>query len=399
MSYAGHHCSNPGSTSQYPSCPDVQLSQNPSCPAATVQQTMDEIQPGAMHRRAAAMACTVVLFGLSVNSILSCGDWVGVQRDLDVVEMFAGVASVTKAARGLGLTAEPYDILRSPQEDITTAGGFRTAVKLAMRLKAKGLLTLAPVCSSFGYACSHQTGRKKINAFVGNAACQCVASGNLMANAAMLLLCLALARGVEVSLENPANSWIFGYLGENLSRLPNMVTGTCNRCAYLSDKEFQKEPWSKKFKFIASGNWILQGMRRCSCNASRAHKPLMLRNEQGQVNGNQTAMKASGAYPLKLGQAIIRAWHAWNAKHLSYSASCPAVQLSSHRTVQLPASSSRPAVLQCSSKRKSEDFMDETLSTSVRKAAKSDKKMAKQNVQGKIEMDFATFSEDDDFVD
>ena len=79
------------------------------------------------------------------------------QRDLDVVELWSGAGHIAGAARESGHVAAEFDIERIPghtnvagptSEDITTKGGFRRALRLVLRLRAGGLLWMAPLCCS-----------------------------------------------------------------------------------------------------------------------------------------------------------------------------------------------------------------------------------------------------------
>jgi hypothetical protein len=130
--------------------------------------------PGHQQKAALALACTITLFArYSANSILADPELHKHPRDLDVVELWAGVQSVTLAARAWGLQAESFDILQNNQNDITTHSGFLKAVALVMRLKPQGLLAMAPVCSSFVFASSSVTLRSKAN-FAGDEQVPCV---------------------------------------------------------------------------------------------------------------------------------------------------------------------------------------------------------------------------------
>lgn len=97
------------------------------------------------------------LFGHTVNSILA-SNMASTPRDLDVVEVFSGVASIVTAARSEGMHAEPFDKNRvlgrtnvpgQFAEDVTTEAGFLNCVRLVLRVRVGGLVTLAPECSSF----------------------------------------------------------------------------------------------------------------------------------------------------------------------------------------------------------------------------------------------------------
>ena len=65
-------------------------------------------------------------------------------RDLDVVEVFAGVAAISRAASARGISAYAFDKDRIPgmtnvpgpaSEDLTSQEGFMSAVRLTCRLR------------------------------------------------------------------------------------------------------------------------------------------------------------------------------------------------------------------------------------------------------------------------
>ena len=94
-------------------------------------------------------------------------------RDLERVELFAGVGAVATVAAELGLRRMTYDIKRIPgiaetSEDITTPEGFRTATTLVMRLTTGALLWLAPVCASWVFMTSVKRKRSSKNSYEGN---------------------------------------------------------------------------------------------------------------------------------------------------------------------------------------------------------------------------------------
>jgi hypothetical protein len=74
-------------------------------------------------------------------------------RDLHLVEMFAGSASLTRAWRDGGFRATPFDNVadagaRGPH-DVLSTRGFMCAVQLTRRLLPGGLLMGGPPCRSW----------------------------------------------------------------------------------------------------------------------------------------------------------------------------------------------------------------------------------------------------------
>ena len=102
--------------------------------------------------------------------------WSNSHRNLERVEIFAGVGAVAAAASELNLRAATYDKNRIPgsteaTEDITSEHGFRTAVSLVMRLVPTGLLWIAPDCSSWGWMNASQCRRASSNGYEGDLSC------------------------------------------------------------------------------------------------------------------------------------------------------------------------------------------------------------------------------------
>lgn len=280
-----------------------------------------------------ALACTVCLFSIyTVAYILDSSEWGSLPRDLDVVELWSGAGTTARAAQERGLQAAEFDKYRVPgqtdvpgasNEDFTTLTGFKRAVSLVMRLRPGGLLGMAPDCSSFGFGPSSVCQRRAAGAFAGDQTRDCVKHGNLMANAAALFLCLALARDVHFWMENPAGSMIFSFLSGVLNTFarPGTQPATgkfdhkksmlkvcyCDRCAYITEEQRATENYYKHFKFLASGAWIQAAMRTCQCGGAR-HIALMEDVGLGKKNGRPEHMKKSGEYPISLGSAIVQAW-------------------------------------------------------------------------------------------
>ena len=123
-------------------------------------------------RHTEQLSATLVVFGLTIDAVLSDPQWTSTPRDLDYVEVFSGMEAVTMAARGAGKRIRPFDILR------------------AMRLVAGGLLWLAPVCSAWVFMNSTACQRNQRNKYYGNESYKPVQQGNVMAHASAFLILL-----------------------------------------------------------------------------------------------------------------------------------------------------------------------------------------------------------------
>jgi hypothetical protein len=221
----------------------------------------------------------------------------------------------------MGLQAAGYDINRIPgttdvpksktSENIISQEGFENAVALVMR--CSGLLWMAPVCSSWIFCNMSNTKRSKNNV-QGDVSYGPVRDGNLMADVAGFLMCLAWRRGLSAVIENPASSLIFKY-----PNVQDVLSSFGAHFCVTPRCSFSKEPlgqrYYKLYKFAAvgphsssaPGAWIAAAARTCTCPAKK-HIQLMHKSKDGKVTGRQEHLTKSAAYPLALGDCIVHAW-------------------------------------------------------------------------------------------
>ena len=294
---------------------------------------------------AVGLCATLMIFGMTVEDVLCNTEWSNSLRNLECVEIFAGVGSVAAAALELKLRAATYDKNRIPgsteaTEDITTQQGFRTAVSLVMRLVPAGLLWLAPDCSSWGYMNASQCKRKASNGYEGDPLYTKVVAGNAMVKATVFLMLLAACRDVRAAMENPLHSTMFRYplVGQVETALA-MTSAIAYRCAYSSEP-FGKR-YLKGYRFLAIGKWIRGVAARCQC-PDGAHTPLVTKKigSDGKVkhSGIAKRLKESGAYPLALGRRIVAC--ATPGQPLQPS-DCPDNDTALSSSVQHPVSSTK----------------------------------------------------------
>ena len=138
----------------------------------------------------------IMIMGITLATALS---WAPSERDLDVVELWAGVASIARAAERSYFRSAAFDLHRIPGvtdvpgdkcEDITITTGFKRAIMLVLRLREGGLLALGPDCSSFTFPNSSRHKRTMHN-HMGDLSYGPVCIGNLMGVAALFLCQLA----------------------------------------------------------------------------------------------------------------------------------------------------------------------------------------------------------------
>jgi len=261
---------------------------------------------------AQALCQTLMVFGMTVEDVLQSAEWAHTPRNLECVEIFAGVGPVAAAASELNLRAATYDKYRirgstETTEDVTTQQGFRTAVGLVMRLVPAALLWLAPVCSSWGFMNSSRCKRSASNGYVGDTSYGPVIEGNAMVEASVFLMLLAVSRGARAAMENPVHNHMFRFhIVVKVMVALAMTSAIAYRCAYTSAPYGLR--YKKGYRIIATGKWIRGVAARCQC-PSGVHWALAVRRVgvDGKVciTGIKKRLKESGAYPLSLGRKII----------------------------------------------------------------------------------------------
>ena len=293
-----------------------------------------------------AQHCTVLLFGLTVAQVLTSPAWNQLPRDLQVVELWAGVGHVAAAAREQGLSAATFEKDHDELQNFLHQPGFRAAVALVMRLSPGGLLAMGPTCSSFVFANSNNNKRSEDNSWAGDEDYNKAQVGNLEAQAAWFFFCLAAARGVEAFIENPTGSHIFKYIRcrEGLQHLKDRVPSLGElqnvfRCAYSEEPIGQRI--KKGFRFVATGSWIQAVHRKCPCG-KEPHRLCMSTDKKGKVTGNAEVMKESQSYPLELARALVQAWLA-RAQPAPATAAVPAAAPAVPAVPAVPAGSAGPA--------------------------------------------------------
>ena len=186
----------------------------------------------------ALRACGYTVHGHTIGEFLD----VAVERDVSVLEFWAGVGSVAGSAAERSLVTYAIEKDAAPHDakfDLLSAIGFLNAVALVLRLKIGGLLWLAPFCSSFCWLSLSQTKRSPENDYRGDQTNENVREGNRGAEVATFLFVLAWARCAEACLENPPGSKIWKYPPLvtmqptlMLGRSSSLHTAVDNRCVF-----------------------------------------------------------------------------------------------------------------------------------------------------------------------
>jgi transposase len=137
------------------------------------------------------------------------------------------------------------------------------------------------------------------------------------------VMSLAMSRGVEVRVENPAGSRLFQHLPLfNVLEVLKVTTTMTDACC-CSQLPFGKG-FIKPFELVATGMWITRMKRSCRCPGG-LHEKFMVVDDNGSVRGMHL-LKVSQAYTKKFAEAVINAWQAGEVTQVtSASMCCPSV--------------------------------------------------------------------------
>ena len=252
------------------------------------------------------------VFGITLATALAM---MPQDRHLDCVELWAGVATISRAASQEGMEAVAMDITRIPgetdrkgprTENILLKDGFMNALFSVLCLRPGGLLWMAPVCSSFVYMNSSNCKRTKQNP-AGDTGYGPVRDGNRMALIAAFLYAIAMLIGAKPIIEQPAGSVMFSFAP--LKKVIEIFQGTsttCARCAFTPGVNYGKR-FLKRYKFVG-GSWVKPLHTRCTCPkcpGGQQHASMVTIGKKGDVTGKQKALKESQSYPTKLGEFVV----------------------------------------------------------------------------------------------
>ena len=150
-----------------------------------------------------------------------------INKNLDLVDLFAGQARITRWAMMAGLNAIAMDKTYGDHMDILTPKGLALIILMILRIKENGLVTAGPQCSSWVWICRKVTQRSKQNP-LGNTANASVRDGNHM-NKSMALICLlCLKLKVKWLIEQPRTSLFFEtpLMRSVTDTIPNVTTAS-----------------------------------------------------------------------------------------------------------------------------------------------------------------------------
>ena len=131
-----------------------------------------------------------------------------VNRNLDLLDLFAGVARITNWAIKGGLNAIAMDKTYGDHMNMLDPKGLALTILLILRIKVGGLVAAGPQCSSWVWINRSVTKRTTAKP-MGCTSIESVRDGNLV-NKAMALICyICLQLNVDWLIEQPMSSLFF----------------------------------------------------------------------------------------------------------------------------------------------------------------------------------------------
>jgi hypothetical protein len=132
--------------------------------------------------------------------------WLMCDRDLDFLEVCCGQGNLRRAFLDAGFQAIGMDREHGPEQDIGNMVGLKFLVRSIMRLKAGGLLWLAPPCKNWIFLSSSRHKRKQSNGYLGQKQDGPIKEANSLLYILAGCIRLAVSRGVHFILEQPIDS-------------------------------------------------------------------------------------------------------------------------------------------------------------------------------------------------
>ena len=245
-----------------------------------------------------------------------------VNRNLDLVDLFAGKARIARWATLAGLHAIAFDKLYGEHMDILTPVGLALIVLLVLRIKVGGLLAAGPQSNR------KVTKRTKKNPYAKSN--QSVFDGNAT-NSLMALLCyLGSLLSWDWLIEQPQRTLFFetqmmkavketianvstcslnlGSFGHETQK-PTILMGTNNIVQKLKNEE-QLKAQAKKPKDSKNQRWVKK--KPSASQKKVAKKPASLVSVRTRtdgtlaVTGQKGNLKMSAVYPVKYALAICQ---------------------------------------------------------------------------------------------
>ena len=215
------------------------------------------------------------------------------------VEFWCGTGNLTKALLSFGFEGVGLDVTCSEEHNCLMSSGLRLWMNLLMSIIEHGLCWLGPPCSSFVILCLAQSQRYDFNDWWGDTSREFVRTGNMHMQIAAIVFLLACVVGLQVCLEQPANSC--------MCQLPPMYSVLsfvkANKIktylgAFGGPTEKPLQIWCNR---AAYSQLLRQRSDACVSGPS-----LVTRNDNGSFTGVKDLLVESGAYTSKFGQHVFK---------------------------------------------------------------------------------------------
>ena len=223
----------------------------------------------------------------------------GIHRDLDALELFAGRGEVSIALTDVSFQVETIDALDGRAEsNILSFRGLCNIVRLLLRIRIGGLLWLAPPCATWVYMSSSWHQRSPENRFRGNRRWLDIRESNSMAVLVAALISLATWRQVSLIMEQPSSSTLFQY-GPVRQALRAVQAGSL--VTYL--RSFCKDfPIVKPLKLAFTCPWAVHLARNMPLNRSPVEEAYCRDASNDTVTGGPL-LASTSAYPPEFAKA------------------------------------------------------------------------------------------------
>lgn len=222
-------------------------------------------------------------------------------RDLDMLEVFSGQGELHAAFQRAGYAAVGFDKARCAEEDILRLTGLQRLTRLLCRVRGGGVVWFAPPCNMWVWLSSSVHKRSGANPY-GCRGHKAVREANSVAFLTAALLRLALARGLQVFLEQPTGSCLpqFPPIAAAIA-LGHLSCEIVHLGAYGMDIP-------KPLK-IFSNSPLLPTLRRLPPSGlqEKSRDEYYVKGVDGSVSG-RAALRSSAAYPRAFGEAMVASY-------------------------------------------------------------------------------------------
>ena len=242
-----------------------------------------------------------------VREILTCtGDSpLVVLRNLDLVDICAGKARITRWALWANLQAVAIDRSYSPHLDINSNTGYAIALTAVLRTKPRtGLIFMGPQCSSWVWISRGTTQRSCENPD-GHDGVQSVMEGNELNLRVGLMCMIATKLGIPWIIEQPSSSLFF-----ETDTFKSVILATNAQRVHINLGDYGHLT-RKPTLLLGTVPWLQTLARPPGTHAARRSKSValvMVKVEGGKrrVTGKRKFLKASQVYPVRFAGAIVK---------------------------------------------------------------------------------------------